>query len=84
MSMTSLEKEDRAWLVRQIQEHFDNELDQTIGNMDAEFLIDFITETFGPFFYNNGLKDAQTLLARKLDDIADELAVLERPMVRKP
>lgn len=84
MAPTPISKEDRAWLVKQIQDHFDSELEQTIGNMDAEFLIDFISETFGPFFYNNGLKDAQTLLYRKLDDISDELAVLERPTTRKP
>lgn len=78
MPNTQISKDDRAWLVSRVQSYFSQELDQDIGNMDAEFLIDFFAETLGPFFYNNGLQDAQILLARKLDDISDELSAMER------
>lgn len=78
MSDIKLSKEDHAWLAERIQSYFDTELEQEIGNMDAGFLIDFFAETAGPLFYNQGLRDAQTLLSRKLEDVADELSAMEK------
>lgn len=78
MSDIKLSKEDHAWLADRIQSYFQTELDQEIGNMDAGFLIDFFAETAGPVFYNQGLRDAQALLGRKLEDVSDELAAMEK------
>ncbi|MEE2865296.1 MAG: DUF2164 family protein [Pseudomonadota bacterium] len=39
-----------------------------------------MTPSLGARFYNLGLKDAQALLARKVDDINDELYALEKPV----
>jgi len=78
MSDIKLSKEDHAWLADRIQSYFQTELDQEIGNMDAGFLIDFFAETAGPVFYNQGLRDAQALLGRKLEDVTDELAAMEK------
>ncbi len=79
MPELTLTKEERTWLVSRIQDHFSDELDQEIGNMDAEFLIDFFAKTAGPLFYNSGVRDAQTLLTRKLEDVTDEFYALEKP-----
>ena len=78
MSDIRLSKEDRAWLAERIQSYFSTELEQEIGNMDAGFLIDFFAETAGPVFYNQGLRDAQALMTRKTEDIADELSAMEK------
>ncbi|MBD1548021.1 DUF2164 domain-containing protein [Roseibium aggregatum] len=78
MSDIRLSKEDHAWLAECIRSYFETELDQEIGNMDAGFLIDFFAETAGPVFYNQGLRDAQALLSRKLEDVADELSAMEK------
>ncbi len=78
MSDIKLSKEDLAWLAERIQNYFDTELGQEIGNMDAGFLIDFFAETAGPVFYNQGLRDAQVLLSRKLEDVSDELSAMEK------
>jgi len=75
-----LSREDHAWLAERLQSYFSTELDQEIGNMDAGFLIDFFAETAGPVFYNQGLRDAQALLGRKLEDIADDLSAMEKPL----
>ena len=80
MSDIKLSKEEHAWLTERIQSYFSSELDQDIGNMDAGFLIDFFAETAGPVFYNQGLRDAQTLLNRKLEDVTDELSAMEKPL----
>ncbi|MFN3132837.1 DUF2164 domain-containing protein [Roseibium sp.] len=74
-----LDKDTRARLNQQIRKYLSDELDTDIGNMEADFLIDFLTKSFGASFYNLGLKDAQTLIARKMDDINDELYGMEQP-----
>jgi len=78
MSELKLDKDARTRLALQIKRYLDEELDLEIGNMDAEFLIDFLTPTFGAQFYNLGLKDAQALFARKADDLNDELYAMEQ------
>lgn len=79
MSDLKLDKDTRARLNQQIRQYLSDELDTDLGNMEADFLIDFLTKSLGASFYNLGLKDAQALLARKMDDINDELYGMEQP-----
>ncbi len=78
MTEIPLSKDERSRLARQIQRFMEDELDVEVGNMDTERLIEFLTPSLGARFYNLGLKDAQALLARKVDDINDEFYALER------
>ncbi len=78
MAEPKLDTDVRARLSRQIQLYLDEELELEVGNMDAEFLIDFLSGSLGAHFYNLGLKDAQALFARKADDITDEIYAMER------
>lgn len=75
-----ISNDERAWLVSRIQDHFSEELDQDIGNMDAERLIEMFAETIGSIFYNNGLRDAHALMSSKMDDLADDLYTLEKKL----
>ena len=79
MQDLKLDKDTRARLNQQIRQYLSDELDSDIGNMEADFLIDFLTKSLGASFYNLGLKDAQALIARKMDDINDELYGMEQP-----
>jgi uncharacterized protein (DUF2164 family) len=72
-------KEEKAIIVRKLQIYFNEELKQELGRFDAEFLLDFMGEEIGAYFYNRGLQDAQTILASKLDDLNDAIYQLERP-----
>lgn len=72
-------KDEKALIVRKVQLYFREELKQDIGGFDAEFLIDFFSAEVGAYFYNRGLYDAQTIVAGKLDEIADCIYQLERP-----
>jgi uncharacterized protein (DUF2164 family) len=69
---------EKASIVAKLQGYFNDELNQQIGRFDAEFLIDFISEEIGGYYYNRGLYDAQTLVAAKLEAVGDELLQLER------
>ncbi|GAA0773150.1 DUF2164 domain-containing protein [Roseibium denhamense] len=80
MTDFKLDPETRTKLSNEIRRYLDEELEIGIGNMDADMLIEFISEHLGAHFYNLGLKDAQALIARRADDIADELYAMEKPV----
>ena len=46
----------------------------------AVFLVDFITERLGPHFYNQGLYDAQAILAKKTDEIGEAILGADKPV----
>ncbi|MBA6264121.1 MAG: DUF2164 domain-containing protein [Colwellia sp.] len=76
IKFTSVQKE---LLIHKLQQYFSTELDQDLAQFDADFLLDFFTKEMGNHFYNQGIYDAQQLLAEKLDDITDEMFQLEKP-----
>ena len=80
MSDIKFSKEEKAVLVQKIKLYFSEELDQKIGQFDAEFLIDFFGEEMGVYFYNKGIADSQAALSRKMDEISDALYELEKPV----
>ena len=79
MDAIQFSKEEKAAIVRKLQLYFSEELRQQVGPFDAEFLIDFISEELGAYYYNRGVQDAQVVLAGKLEDIQDALFQLEQP-----
>ena len=80
--MAALEKDDRAQLVRKLRGYLKDELDVEIGGLDAELLLDVLAERIGPRFYNQGLRDAATALAKRMDVLTEALEELERPVPR--
>ena len=79
MSAIEFSKEEKAIIAGKIQLYFTEELDQIIGQFDAEFLLDFFAEEIGAFFYNRGLFDAQTVMESRMADISDALYEIEKP-----
>lgn len=79
MEKISFDKDEKALLVRRLQLYFNEELRQPIGQFDAEFLLDFIGEELGAYWYNRGVRDAQALLAARFEDVQDALYQLEQP-----
>jgi len=78
MPTIDFSKDEKAILVRKLQLYFTEELQQQIGQFDAEFLLDFISQELGAYYYNRGLYDAQTALSARLDDIQDAIYQLEQ------
>jgi uncharacterized protein (DUF2164 family) len=71
--------EQKEIILNKIQLYFNDELDQEIGQFDAEFLLDFFSETVGAYYYNQGLFDAQTVISSKLDEFSEALYEIEKP-----
>ena len=78
MAKIAFSKDQKIKLVAEIQRYFDKELDQEIGDFDAEFLLDFFSEKVGGVYYNQGLNDARRLLDEKLDTITESFYELEK------
>lgn len=49
-----------------------------LGSFDAGFLLDFIGQTLGPHYYNQGVRDAQAVLAARMDELQSVLEQLEQ------
>jgi len=71
--------QEKALLVAKLQRYFTEELKQPIGRFDAEFLLDFLSEELGAYYYNRGVADAQAMLEARVDDLTDAMWQLQRP-----
>jgi len=80
MSKLELAKEARDAAAQALSRYLKDELDLEVKGFDAVFLLDFITEQLGPYFYNQALSDAQALLAKKLEDMGEAMYQLEKPV----
>ena len=79
MSEIKFSKQEKEILVPKIQMYLREELDIEIGGFDAEFLLDFFSEEVGVYFYNRGLRDAQTTIEQQVENINDAIYQLEKP-----
>jgi uncharacterized protein (DUF2164 family) len=62
MATIKFSTQEKQRLTEKLQHYFAKELDQELEQFDGEFLLDFISEHIGAYFYNKGLQDAQTVL----------------------
>ena len=79
MSTIEFSKAQKDALVLKLQRYFEGELDQELGQFDADFLLDFIAKEMGASYYNQGLYDAQAILNDKVADISDAIYEIEKP-----
>ncbi len=66
-------------IIAKIQSYFEQQLDQDIGQFDAEFLLDFFSDKIGPYYYNQGLQDAQAVIQNSLLNIGEAIEEIEKP-----
>lgn len=68
---------EKELLINKLQRYFNKELDVELGQFDGDFLLDFISENIGAYFYNRGLQDAQTILNSKIETLNEAIAEIE-------
>lgn len=76
--MMQFSKQEREALSERLKDYMADELDCELGQFESEFLLDFISEKLGPYFYNRGLYDAQAILSGRIDDLNDAILELEK------
>ena len=73
MSEMKFTKEEKEIIAKKIQLYLSEELDQKIGQFDYQFLLDYFSEEIGPYFYNRGLYDAQTIVEARMESITEAI-----------
>jgi uncharacterized protein (DUF2164 family) len=73
-----LPREEKDEIIEKVRTYFETERSETIGEIGAEQLIDFMIKELGPYLYNKGITDARVLINEKINQIEDELYSLEK------
>ncbi|MFY0640756.1 MAG: DUF2164 domain-containing protein [Bermanella sp.] len=77
--MIELDARQKSIIVDKLKTYFDQELQQDIGQFDAEFLLDFFAKEVGVFFYNKGIEDAKEVIDDQFQSIDMALMEIEQP-----
>ena len=64
-----LSKEARKQAIADLQSYFLAERDEELGELAAGFLLDFFLVHIGPAVYNQAIRDAQTYMNEKVEDM---------------
>jgi uncharacterized protein (DUF2164 family) len=72
-NFVELRKDERAQAIASIQQYFEQNLTEPIGNLPAGQLLDFFMEEIGPVIYNRAISDAQVRLQQRVMDLNGEL-----------
>jgi uncharacterized protein (DUF2164 family) len=76
----NIPKENKEQMMLKIKEYFYNERSEEIGDLGAQILLDYMIKEIGPHIYNQGIKDARSLIEQKMVSIEEDLYALERPI----
>jgi uncharacterized protein (DUF2164 family) len=80
MARITLDKPTQEALARMLSRHLKGELDVEIGQFEALDLLEYLSETLGPHFYNQGLYDAQAIMKGRIDDVLEAVHGIEQPV----
>ncbi len=64
-----LSKEQTATAVSGLRKYCKDNFDLELGSLEAEMLLDFISEKIAPYYYNSGLADSIALIKEKTEDL---------------
>ena len=78
MSEITFTKQEKEAIVAKLQSYFTKELNAELGQLDAEFLLDFLSSELGAYYYNRGLADARRVLEERIQTIDDDLYAIEK------
>ena len=65
-----LNKQEIEASTRSLQKYFREELEQELGDLQAQFLLDYFLKEIAPFAYNKGVSDAEMYVRTKVEDLS--------------
>jgi uncharacterized protein (DUF2164 family) len=74
----AIEPDDREDAIRRLRVYFERDRDEPIGELAANLLLDFIAEEIAPYFFNEGVREAQRSVARHVDSLDVDLDAARR------
>jgi uncharacterized protein (DUF2164 family) len=76
--------EQKQAMMGHVKQYMEMELGETLGDLAAESMLEFMLQTVGPFVYNEALKDARKVINERVLSLEDELYTLEKPLKLMP
>lgn len=83
MKPLRMPREEKLQLVYRVQQYFETERGESIGELGAEQFVDFMIGELSPYLYNAAIADARGVFQEKMNQLDDELYALEKPKPRK-
>jgi uncharacterized protein (DUF2164 family) len=71
--MIELNERARKDAIASLQQYFDENLPEPIGDLAAGMLLNFFIEEVGPVIYNGAIADAQAKIQARVGDLSGEL-----------
>jgi uncharacterized protein (DUF2164 family) len=72
-SWDRLPENEKDHVKNQLIRFFEKELDEEIGVIAAESILNFFLQEVGPTLYNQGVSDAKLALEKRMDDLGYDL-----------
>lgn len=73
-----LQKEQRDLILSDIQNFFEEERGETIGELAADHVLNFFITHIGPHVYNQALSDCRVLVQQRMVSMEDDIYALEQ------
>lgn len=80
MDIVNFTSAEKSIIVSRLQKYFAENLGYDLEQFDGEFLLNFISDNIGKYFYNRGIVDAQSQLSKRIEEIRESIAELEIPL----
>ncbi|MCR2802783.1 DUF2164 domain-containing protein [Paenibacillus soyae] len=77
MLAMKLPRERKEEMIASLISYYERERSESLGNLEAELLVDFMLSEFGPFLYNQALSDVRAFMSKKAEQLEDELYAME-------
>ncbi|MDI9485973.1 MAG: DUF2164 domain-containing protein [Bacillota bacterium] len=76
----NMTREEKVQIINRLKTFFEEERSETIGDLAAENLLDFMLKELGPYIYNRAVYDARQLVNQRFAQLEEDLYTLERPL----
>ena len=60
---------EKEKIIRSIQQFFEEQMDEEIGDLKAQLILEFFAKELAPLAYNKGIRDAETFLGNSIEDL---------------
>ena len=77
MAKINLDRQTQDKLAKLLVKRLKNEHELEIEPFDAVDLLDYLSEVLGPYYYNQGLQDAQAIVKARADTIVEAIYEIE-------
>jgi uncharacterized protein (DUF2164 family) len=79
-----ISEEARKHAIASIRRYFNDDLDQEIGDLKAELVLDYVLKELGPTIYNGAIADARAFFEERAADLDGVCYRAEFPYWARP